>query len=200
MMSDKLTLRRAVRLQRRALNGASAQRAGEFLADPFFLTFPPFSRARFIAGYLSLPGELPPEPLMRRYHASGRRLALPAWIPTLGDYRFVEWTPGEPLVEGPCHVLQPQVLRIVEATDLDTVLVPGLAFDRFGGRVGFGGGWYDRLLAACRPSAHFCGLAFEWQLFPEVPTESHDIRMDFLFVPGPAPFRTAKSRLSTKSP
>ena len=182
---DKVSVRRLVRERRRGLDPEIAQRAGDTLADPLLLSRPPFAAARVVAGYLSIPGELPPEPLMELLHATGRVVAVPAWDDTCGSYGFAEWRPGEALVEGPCHVLQPKDLRPVPSEAVDAVLVPGLAFDRFGGRVGFGGGWYDRLLSRCRLDAARIALAFEWQFFPSVPLEPHDIPMDGFLLPGP---------------
>ena len=66
----------------------------------------------------------------------------------------------------------------VAATDLDLVMVPGVAFDRHGGRMGHGKGYYDKLLQHARPDTPLIALAFECQLFPEIPTAGHDIFMD----------------------
>ena len=57
-------------------------------------------------------------------------------------------------------------------------MVPGVAFDRHGGRTGHGKGYYDKLLQHARPDAPLVALAFECQLFPEIPTAQHDIFMD----------------------
>ena len=57
-------------------------------------------------------------------------------------------------------------------------MVPGVAFDRRGARMGHGKGYYDKLLQHARPDAPLVALAFECQLFPEIPTQAHDIFMD----------------------
>lgn len=181
---DKTSLRRMVRERRHGLDPEIAKRAGESLADPLFLFRTPFSRSRVIAGYLSLPGELPPEPLMALCHASGRTIAVPAWDPVRHDYFFAEWTPDAPTIAGPLRVRQPRDPNPIPFESIDTVLVPGLAFDRIGGRVGFGCGWYDRLLSRCPSLTLFCGITFDWQIVSEVPAEPHDIRMDALLLPG----------------
>jgi 5-formyltetrahydrofolate cyclo-ligase len=62
--------------------------------------------------------------------------------------------------------------------ELDLVLVPGVAFDRQGGRTGHGKGYYDKLLENARPDTPLVALAFECQLFDEIPMQSHDIYMD----------------------
>jgi len=68
--------------------------------------------------------------------------------------------------------------RQVNARELDLILVPGVAFDRRGGRLGHGRGYYDRLLRDARPDTPLVALAFDCQLFPEIPTEEHDVFMD----------------------
>jgi 5-formyltetrahydrofolate cyclo-ligase len=61
---------------------------------------------------------------------------------------------------------------------LDLVMVPGVAFDLRGGRLGHGKGYYDRLLPRIRPSAPLVAVAFECQLFPEIPMLEYDVFMD----------------------
>ena len=68
----------------------------------------------------------------------------------------------------------------VSPDEIDLVMVPGVAFDRTGGRMGHGFGYYDKLLEHARHDAPLVALAFECQLFPEIPTQSHDIFMDKL--------------------
>jgi 5-formyltetrahydrofolate cyclo-ligase len=86
----------------------------------------------------------------------------------LGMYRILE--PAESLRQVPEKRLQPQ--------DLDLIMVPGVAFDRNGGRTGHGKGYYDKLLEHARLDTPLVALAFECQIFPEIPCESHDIYMD----------------------
>ena len=70
--------------------------------------------------------------------------------------------------------------QLVSPGTLDLIVVPGLAFDRSGGRLGYGKGYYDRLLAEARPDALRVGLCFDCQLIDEVPSAAHDQRMDYL--------------------
>ena len=64
--------------------------------------------------------------------------------------------------------------------EIDLIMVPGVAFDRRGARMGHGKGYYDKLLQHARPETPLIALAFECQLFPEIPTASHDIFMDMI--------------------
>jgi 5-formyltetrahydrofolate cyclo-ligase len=85
---------------------------------------------------------------------------------------------------GMYKILEPKAeLRSVsrkrlQPEDLDLVMVPGVAFDRQGGRTGHGKGYYDKLLEHARANAPLIALAFECQMFPEIPCGSHDIYMD----------------------
>jgi len=90
----------------------------------------------------------------------------------------------EELAVGMYKILEPKVeLRNLpekqcRPEELDLVMVPGVAFDRRGGRMGHGKGYYDKLLQHARPDTPLVALAFECQLFPEVPVAPHDIFMD----------------------
>ena len=74
----------------------------------------------------------------------------------------------------------PADLPETPAAGIDLFLCPGLAFDRAGGRLGHGAGYYDRLLATAAPGAATFGVSFSNGVVPSVPMAGHDIRMDFL--------------------
>ncbi|MDR1817466.1 MAG: 5-formyltetrahydrofolate cyclo-ligase [Puniceicoccales bacterium] len=74
-------------------------------------------------------------------------------------------------------------LPVADAREADCVVVPGVAFDISGGRVGRGRGFYDRFLAAIPPAVPRIALAWDWQVHPAVPLEAHDARMDFIVTP-----------------
>jgi len=84
-----------------------------------------------------------------------------------------------PLSQGESLTYHPQLCDIT--TDSGSVpkvwIVPGLAFTRTGARLGYGGGWYDRLLAGADPSAVLLGVAYPFQMVEELPSELHDIRL-----------------------
>jgi 5-formyltetrahydrofolate cyclo-ligase len=79
-------------------------------------------------------------------------------------------------------ILEPEPTRRqpVPPSELDMVLAPGLAFDRTGWRLGYGGGYYDRFLPLCRPEVLVCGLAFSCQILPHIVFDSHDRKMSCL--------------------
>lgn len=142
---------------------------------------PSWSVSNVVALFSSLPGEIDTQPLFARSRRAGKRLLFPRMLAgnTL-EFAVVEKV--ESLRSGRYGVLEPDETCRVHPLDGDAIVfVPGLAFDRRGGRLGRGAGYYDRALAACenrngRP--RFVGVAFESQLIESVPMETRDIRMD----------------------
>jgi 5-formyltetrahydrofolate cyclo-ligase len=113
---------------------------------------------------------------------TGKRIVVPFCVD--GELELFWLQDMDELELGMYRILEPKAqLREVQAKrlrpeDLDLVMVPGVAFDRRGGRTGHGKGYYDKLLQHARKDAPLVALAFECQLFDKIPTESHDIFMD----------------------
>ena len=80
--------------------------------------------------------------------------------------------------KGAYGILEPKTVRTADENNIDIILVPGLAFDRNGGRMGFGKGYYDRLLESSK--AVKIGLCYDFQILEKIPTESHDVPMNFV--------------------
>jgi 5-formyltetrahydrofolate cyclo-ligase len=114
---------------------------------------------------------------------SGKKIVVP-WCNDQGELELFHLTSMDELAVGMYKILEPKPElrqlpgKQVRAEDLDVVMVPGVAFDRRGGRMGHGKGYYDKLLQHARPDAPLVALAFECQLFPEIPVAPHDIFMD----------------------
>ena len=159
--------------KRAARKAALAVRA---LCDPAWgaaLTLPDLAPGAVVAGFWPLPGEIDIRPLLAALHRAGHPLCLPRTPPRGNALTFHGWQPGDPLrterfgtsaPDGP--LLSPTVL-----------LVPLLAFDRTGRRLGYGGGYYDRTLAALA-GATTIGCAFAAQEVACVPAGSNDVPMD----------------------
>ncbi len=133
-----------------------------------------------VAGYVPFHSEIDPRPLMRALAARCARLCLPV-APTRGSdapLSFRAWREGEPLERGGFGVPEPEPGAALVGPDL--LLVPLLAFDRAGGRLGYGAGHYDRTLAILRARRPIIalGLAYAAQEVERVPTEPHDARLD----------------------
>lgn len=142
---------------------------------------PAFQGARTVLAFVSLGDEPPTRPLLEAVLASGKRLCLPRIVS--GQSRF------EAAAVGSLDELRPGVYGIsepppsaaaVDPSELDLVIVPALAFDVSGNRLGRGGGYYDRFLAALPPHAVTVGLTFEAALWPRVPVEAHDVPVQWI--------------------
>jgi 5-formyltetrahydrofolate cyclo-ligase len=146
------------------------------------LTDPAWKQARRVGLFVPMPTEPSIGELSVVARATGREIALPRWNPVRGDYEFALATTAT-LVTGQFGIPEPGPEgSVIAANQLDLILVPGLAFTPDGRRLGRGRGFFDRLLAEV--SAGRCGVAFDWQIVEELPTEAHDIRVDCVVTPG----------------
>lgn len=171
----KALLRTSLRAARREAAGrapdAAAIAAAGFPADRL-------GDFAVVAGYRAHGGEIDPWPLMRRFADAGARLALPAAVALDAPLVFRAYAPGAEL--GPDVVGMAAPLNSASELTPDLVIVPLLGFDARGGRVGQGGGHYDRTLAALRAGGRVfaLGLAFQAQQIARIPAEPHDQRLD----------------------
>ncbi|NOG68858.1 5-formyltetrahydrofolate cyclo-ligase [Roseicella sp. DB1501] len=146
---------------------------GAALAEHVLAGLPPPAGA-IVAGFWPMGGEIDIRPLLLALAGRGHPIALPV-TPKRGlPLAFRHWRPGEALGHGPMGTRQPVA---GEALRPDWLLVPLLAFDRAGRRLGYGGGYYDRTLAGL-PGATAIGCAFACQELPEVPAGPEDWRLD----------------------
>lgn len=131
---------------------------------------------RTIAVFAALPGEVDLTEVVARH--PGRRWVYPRVRGDDLDFHHVA-NPDTGLQPGVLGILEPSAeLPLVAVEEIDAFFCPGLAFDRRGGRLGRGRGYYDRLLAKARPDARKAGICFPWQIVPDTFPEAHDIQMD----------------------
>lgn len=124
-----------------------------------------------VAGFWPMGDEIDIRPLLQALHARGHALALP-YTPARGQpLSFRPWRPGANLLSGRFGTSHPEDDK---GTTPDFILVPLLAFDAAGNRLGYGGGYYDRTLALL-PNAFRLGVAYGAQQVPHVPTDANDI-------------------------
>ncbi|QQS14918.1 MAG: 5-formyltetrahydrofolate cyclo-ligase [Rhodospirillales bacterium] len=136
--------------------------------------------ATVMAGFWSMGDEIDVRPLLARLSAEGYAIALPVTPARGAPLTFRAWSPGAALLRGPMGTSQPgPEAAIVEP---DALLVPLLAFDDDGYRLGYGGGYYDRTLAALRArrAVTAIGVGFEAQRVDAVPRGPGDGRLDWL--------------------
>ena len=140
----------------------------------------PFQQIRPLHCSLALPEEPDTTTWFERAWALGKQTAVPCMMPGTLELKHTRLTSLQHLQHGAFGVPEPipKFREWVEPEALDLVLVPGVAFDRKGGRLGFGKGYYDRFLS--KTSALRMGVAFSAQVIPDVPTEPHDVPMHTL--------------------
>jgi 5-formyltetrahydrofolate cyclo-ligase len=167
-------LRKRLAALRRSLSAeARAERAVRACAN--LVSQPCFSRAHTVLAYAPLRFELDPGAALAEAWALGKRVALPRVTPDTGELSLHLYVSGDPLEESGFGVREPLAdAPGIAAEQVDLVLVPGLSFDARGYRLGYGKGFYDRLLPRLVRAAR-AGLAFELSLLPEIPSEEHDV-------------------------
>lgn len=165
-----------MRLRRRQVTPAERDAAAQSVCQQLFAredVRAALKSAAPIAVYVASAEELDLAPFIRAALSKGAALVAPRWN---GEtYELVSLDSLESLIEGPHHILEPRAGDVVEPPSVAVWLVPGLAFTRQGGRLGYGGGWYDRFLSAASPTASKLGIAYPFQLVDELPLEAHDV-------------------------
>jgi 5-formyltetrahydrofolate cyclo-ligase len=186
LREEKAALRRRARGLLKEVGLESRRR---FSADAVSLLLErdEFRAAKFILGYMALADELDLAGAFEGVWASGKTVLLPRYVPGIGEGEgsycaalaepgFLSHLPGQFGIPEP-----PASAPTVPLNALDFVLVPGLGFDFGGRRLGRGKGFYDRLLA--QASGVKCGVALDAQVFERLPSEPHDIAMNFVLTP-----------------
>jgi 5-formyltetrahydrofolate cyclo-ligase len=140
------------------------------------LALPEVRAARTGMAFWSFGSEVETAPLIDRWCAQGVRVALPR---IAGDaIEAVAYRPGDPVRETRFGAMEPSEGDVVAPQEIDVVVVPGVAFDRAGRRVGYGGGFYDRFLPRTGPGALVVAVAFSLQVVGEVPQGGGDRGVD----------------------
>ncbi|WP_421997826.1 5-formyltetrahydrofolate cyclo-ligase [Reyranella sp.] len=140
----------------------------------------PFETPAIVSGFWPMGEEIDIRPLLGALAEAGCRLALPVVRGRGRPLEFRAWQPGDPLEAGVFGTQHPPADR--EVLEPDALIVPLLACDRDGWRLGYGGGFYDRTLAGLRArrAVKAVGVGFDGQLVAEVPRGPHDERLDWL--------------------
>jgi len=147
------------------------------------LELPELEIARVVLAYAALPNEIDPAPAIWRLRARGAAIAYPR-IEAPGVLGLHLVGHELELVAGPFGLAQPSEHSPRAArSSIDAVILPGVAFDECGRRLGYGGGYYDRLLPTLRPDCLRIGIAFDEQLLEEIPSEEHDAQVHIVVTP-----------------
>ena len=179
MSTDKNVIRAEMRTRRKAVTPEARAAAGKELSRRLIVEDRALGAAISakgpIAVYLASKEEIDLADFITAALSFGCAVFAPRWNGT--DYELVRLQDFATLVKGPHGILEPPAGPAVRPEDVRAWLVPGLAFTKDGGRLGYGGGWYDRLLCRAAKQTPKIGIAYGFQLVDELPTEPHDIRL-----------------------
>jgi 5-formyltetrahydrofolate cyclo-ligase len=149
-----------------------------------FMALPSYATAKTVMWYVDAGSEVRTRHTLPEALGHGKRVVVPWCVVETNTLElFLLEDMGE-LVEGAYKILEPKPElrdlpnKVVRPEELDLVMVPGTAFDLHGGRMGQGKGYYDRLLSTARRDAPLVGMAFDCQIFDEIPVAAHDVFMD----------------------
>jgi 5-formyltetrahydrofolate cyclo-ligase len=168
--------------EKRAALSESERRASSAAASARLLALPELTavrgRASAIAGYVAAKGEIDPSPALAEAAAGGARIALPRLAAEVPRLRFHR-ADAAPLTPGRFGLLEPPAAAPeVPLDELDVVIVPGLAFDAEGRRLGFGGGYYDGAFGSGSRRAALIGLCYDFQIVAGCPAGDGDVPVD----------------------
>jgi len=153
--------------------------------------------------YANTGKEIPTEGLIQNLLADGVRVAVPDWEAWKqgSGLRVVTIESTEELVREGRVVPQPMVTdgRTSPVEEFELFLVPGIAFDSEGNRLGMGGGYFDRLLSRASSTATFTGLAYDFQVITHLPSETHDIPVHEVVTPGTIQVRGGEHKQEDKN-
>ena len=173
---DKKALRSKIREQKRAMTPAQIEEASSKLGEMFLKT-ELYRDAKTIYGYLPYNQEVRTVPMLEQALADGKQVAVPKVYDD--EMRFIYLTDLNQVAKGYAGIPEPIADEPVAEDPTALVLMPGLAFDREGHRIGYGGGFYDKFLAA-EPNHPTMALCYAFQMVDELPTEEFDVPVDLV--------------------
>jgi len=180
MLDEKKRLRKLLRSQRRALSPTEVTAKSRFITERL-RTFVPFQQARTLVLYSADEQEVQTEMIWQEAAAQGKAVYYPRITSDRADLEFVRRYPGDRLIPGLFGILIPpggDLLSGLQGTDI--VLTPGVGFDRQGGRLGRGKGYYDRAFRGVLSGALRVALAYAFQVVSHIPTTPSDERVQYL--------------------
>ncbi len=184
--NQRQQIRSDIRHRRRALSNDQQRRAAQQAAQQA-VSFPPLAQAKKVALFLSVDGELDTRPLIELLWQRGQQVYLPVLHPfSAGHLLFIRYLPDTPLTPNRLRIPEPplDIRQMATLEQLDLILVPLVAFDAYGQRLGMGGGYYDRTLQhwqqhGCLPA----GFAHSCQQVEALPVADWDIPLPALITP-----------------
>lgn len=173
MRPDKDEIRKEMRARRKAVSPDARARTVSTVCAKVSAAV----RSGVCAVYLASADEIDLSAAIRDLLSRGVTVVAPRWNGGTYELARLRGLEEGDLRKGPMGIFEPRDAELVRPQDVTVWLVPGLAFTRDGGRLGYGGGWYDRLMAEADGSARRLGIAYDFQIVESLPSEPHDIRL-----------------------
>ncbi|MGN0894867.1 MAG: 5-formyltetrahydrofolate cyclo-ligase [Succinivibrio sp.] len=176
--------RQEILAKRRLVPPVEAFSSGQIVADTL-RAHEFFNKQRVVGSYLSLGGELSTAPI-NKYIMEKHLLGLPFMdVNVKGHMDFYRYTEGEELIENRFHILEPvnKEENYLPPECFEALIVPLVAFDKKGNRLGMGGGYYDRMLKKVSAKCLIIGVAYDFQELESVPVENWDMPLNEIITP-----------------
>jgi 5-formyltetrahydrofolate cyclo-ligase len=174
-MLTKQQIRSKILLRLKIQKEADRDRKSKIIKNKLFRTLV-FRKAKRVMFYISFDGEVKTKEMIKEARKLGKIVAVPLCKNRVMRPCMLGENPK--LKKGPYGVCEPAVKRCINLRDIDLVIVPGLAFDRRGLRLGRGKGCYDRFLKKISKKTTSIGLAFDFQVLPSIPATKTDVNVD----------------------
>ena len=181
-MDTKDDIRQQMREKRHAVGHEDRRLAGlaiceKLIGNPINLLL----RTWRVCLYLSAKNEIPTRYIMRAIWEVRHEVCVPAWSASARAYKLYAMTSHTQLIMGLHGIREPAVREPIEPWDVEAFILPGLAFDTCGGRLGYGAGHYDAILGKSVRAALKVAICYDWQVLDTpLPQEPHDIAMDWI--------------------
>lgn len=177
-MNNKTEIRKFMLAKRRGFVQGSRDLACGYVCDQLLKLGIP--KTKVIAGYVAIHGEVDISQALAAFHLHNNPICLPTVTEAELILKFLKWTPEDVMVKGPHGILEPMGGEVLQP---DVLIVPLVAFDRRGYRLGYGGGYYDATIAHLRaqnPALQTIGVGYSFQEVAELPHEEHDMALDII--------------------
>ena len=176
-MSEKEQLRKVLKEKRKNLSAAEIDEKSSAVAKNF-LESDIYKKASTIMLYMPIQNEVDTGGIISKGFADGKRLVFPVTDRESGIITPYLADEKADFKKGAFSVPEPTLRKEINLEEIDVVLVPGIGFDKSGNRIGFGKGCYDLFL--CRCDALKIGVCYDFQLLEKIPSDIHDIKMDYV--------------------
>ena len=173
-MLTKAQIRSKILLRLKTQEEEDRSRKSKLITDKL-LRNKVFKKAKIVMFYIAFGGEVNTEGMIREAKKTGKLICVPVCRKDKETMQPAILEDHAKLIKGPYGVMEPVTQGQINPRDLDLVIVPGLAFDKKGNRLGRGKGCYDRFLRTLSEKISSIGLAFDFQILPLVPTTCTDV-------------------------